>query len=158
MGVSHLWSKVKAYLDNRFGTGTYQNNGTIQLFQNATLSLSADSTVLIGGTIGGYEGLMMQFGDHFYMLAGSGNNSIVPVVQSNKGCLSLGILITDNLGRIEVNPRGSSCRLTAVSWNKVTFQEVSGNKPVKITVAEGSSGSGIASTPCFVMVYTYRNY
>ena len=25
-GVSHLWDKVKAYLDNRFGTGTKINN------------------------------------------------------------------------------------------------------------------------------------
>lgn len=28
-GVSHLWSKIKGYLDDRFGTGTYNNTGDI---------------------------------------------------------------------------------------------------------------------------------
>lgn len=33
-GVSHLWDKVKSYLNNRFGTGTYNNDGSILMVES----------------------------------------------------------------------------------------------------------------------------
>lgn len=30
-GLTHFWDKVKAYLDNRFGTGTYDNKGYFKI-------------------------------------------------------------------------------------------------------------------------------
>ena len=38
-GVSHLWDKVKTYLDNRFGTGTYENDGLIQIGSNSFIKI-----------------------------------------------------------------------------------------------------------------------
>lgn len=44
-GVSHLWDKVKAYLDNRFGTGT------ILVDDTSYLSLDFDSRLTLRGTV-----------------------------------------------------------------------------------------------------------
>lgn len=39
-GLTHLWDKVKAYLDNRFGTGTYSNSGTLTIGTNGEFKLA----------------------------------------------------------------------------------------------------------------------
>lgn len=42
-GVSHLWDKVKAYLDNRFGTGTKINNNGFYVVVRGMTAYEAES-------------------------------------------------------------------------------------------------------------------
>lgn len=44
-GLEHLWSKVKEYLTNKFGTGTYANSGII--------TVNSDAEIDVGMPFGG---------------------------------------------------------------------------------------------------------
>lgn len=50
--MEHLWTKIKAYLDNRFGTGTYYNTGS---FNSDSKIIAANESFIVGNAISDFR-------------------------------------------------------------------------------------------------------
>lgn len=127
-GVSHLWDKVKAYLDNRFGTGTYSNVGSFDIYAGSMVSFSK-TVALFGGVsgLGTTRSILIQSGNTLYMMIDGDQSELSPILQRYYNALSIGIMRTDASGRVTVNPRGSTVRYLTISNEGVKYNELSGS-------------------------------
>ena len=154
-GLTHLWDKIKSYLEawktSNFGTGTYSNIGSIDIYAGSMVSFS--KTVALFGGVSGLNttrSILLQSGNTLYMMIDGDESELTPVLQMYCNALSIGIMRADSSGNVTVNPRGATVKYLTIASSGVKYNTLSGSSNQTITVGEaytpaiiiGLTGSG----------------